>query len=1068
MNYKKIIVFILIITMLSSISLALEIKDSTSGVDFQLYLDADGKLYGIGGNDQGELGMGDSGETEYDELVEITTDVLLPEIGDSLIKRTIAAGADFTVIIKSDKKAYATGENYFGQLGTGDTNATNTFAAMQGDTENANIVSVSAGADYVLLLNESGEVYGAGDNGFGQIVANGEASYSTLTEVYKPEAENKKAIAIATGSRHSIILLKDGSVITLGDNEYNQKNITVPKGRKIAEIAAGGYHTLVRLDDNTVWGVGNNEEQQIAAHIGGGNILDQYRSTMTQLLDEDGKAIKVHNPNNRIRNMAAGFDFSLIITKGKDNKITVIGMGNKYRNQLGKEATTKSKNAVKIETIDTIENINAGWRHTVIMGKDKDKNKTESKGNKFYGEVGLGKPIKEQGVKTVAMGAGHSLYVKDNVLYGAGANTYGQLGLESYSSSVRKVPFNVEAVGGIKQIATGAAHSIILGFDGSVWGAGYNYSGQLGLGDNVDRKVFTKINYSFDSPVIAVAAGGDTTMILTQNGTVYAMGDNSYNQIDGTLVKSYNLPIIYSENQKVIQIGAGIRYTVILKADSFIGTRGEDVSHIDGIGPIKNIVAGPYHQLFLFADEGVATMGYEVGADGRNDHGQLGLGTTPSDEDGGEVVFPEGVEVKDMVAGYTHSLFLTNDGIYIAGNISGNTDIEANKLVPTKYADVIDAKEIATGWFGNIIKTATSIVTVGNNVYGQRGSHRGEESSGYDEEIASLSKKKIAAGNGFTMVIHSDGTLWGIGKNDKGQLGTGDNNDKSRFVKISSPVAAGNIADVKAGPDYTLILTKDGDVYGTGNNEKYGLFGDKATVTSVNRFVKLDINNVKKIFTSENIDMNIIILKNDGSLWAMGYVYGCEDLMGETSEEFTLLPSFDLEDGEYIKNILKDCEFCDVIIGGKDGDRLGGWSSGLYSVDNDYVGLSLTSPNDSPFWVHLENNKVYMRTTSDNMGEYSVESNGEVHMVTTEGTNELQNDSATNIGTKFTEDIESVSAASTHIVLLTKSGQLYAMGSNENGLLGNETLNERGITETKVFVPTYIQSIAPTVGGVVK
>ena len=62
------------------------------------------------------------------------------------------------------------------------------------------------------------------------------------------------------------------------------------------------------------------------------------------------------------------------------------------------------------------------------------------------------------------MGAGHSLYVKDNILYGAGANSYGQLGIENYSSSVRKIPFNVEAVGGIKQIVTGASHSVILGF----------------------------------------------------------------------------------------------------------------------------------------------------------------------------------------------------------------------------------------------------------------------------------------------------------------------------------------------------------------------------------------------------------------------------------------------------------------------------------------------------------------------------------------------------------------------------------------------------------------------------
>ena len=42
---------------------------------FQLYLNSDGKLYGIGVNDQGELGMGTGGQQEYDELEDEYDDV---------------------------------------------------------------------------------------------------------------------------------------------------------------------------------------------------------------------------------------------------------------------------------------------------------------------------------------------------------------------------------------------------------------------------------------------------------------------------------------------------------------------------------------------------------------------------------------------------------------------------------------------------------------------------------------------------------------------------------------------------------------------------------------------------------------------------------------------------------------------------------------------------------------------------------------------------------------------------------------------------------------------------------
>ena len=46
---------------------------------------------------------------------------------------------------------------------------------------------------------------------------------------------------------------------------------------------------------------------------------------------------------------------------------------------------------------------------------------------------------------------------------------------------------------GAQAIAAGSHHSMVLKTDGSVWGTGKNYYGQLGDGTRTDRKVFKKV-----------------------------------------------------------------------------------------------------------------------------------------------------------------------------------------------------------------------------------------------------------------------------------------------------------------------------------------------------------------------------------------------------------------------------------------------------------------------------------------------------------------------------------------------------------------------------------------------
>ena len=66
-------------------------------------------------------------------------------------------------------------------------------------------------------------------------------------------------------------------------------------------------------------------------------------------------------------------------------------------------------------------------------------------------------------------------------------------------------------------------HTFILKNDGTVYCAGLNNNGQLGLGDTVNRNTFIKVDID---DVKSIYCGRYHTFILKNDGTVYSAGDN--------------------------------------------------------------------------------------------------------------------------------------------------------------------------------------------------------------------------------------------------------------------------------------------------------------------------------------------------------------------------------------------------------------------------------------------------------------------------------------------------------------------------------------------------------------
>ena len=101
---------------------------------------------------------------------------------------------------------------------------------------------------------------------------------------------------------------------------------------------------------------------------------------------------------------------------------------------------------------------------------------------------------------------------------------------------MRKVtsPVMQKAIGGAVAIAAGMSHSLVLGQDGSVWASGKNNYGQLGDGTMISRNVFVKV---ISSGVHTVAAGAWHSMLMTENDNVWATGANEHGQLgDGSQI----------------------------------------------------------------------------------------------------------------------------------------------------------------------------------------------------------------------------------------------------------------------------------------------------------------------------------------------------------------------------------------------------------------------------------------------------------------------------------------------------------------------------------------------------
>ena len=159
------------------------VQIATDYVDIGI-LTATGKVIGGGRNDSGELGCGTTGPTYATPC-----QMQLPSgaVGSAIVVtgdgQTGASDRyiDNTLVLTTDGRAYAVGDNNYGQLGTGASGAAQSTPKLMILPSGIQARSVRAGAGTSVILGSDNKVYGTGNNNYGQLGTGNTTNLSTPT-----------------------------------------------------------------------------------------------------------------------------------------------------------------------------------------------------------------------------------------------------------------------------------------------------------------------------------------------------------------------------------------------------------------------------------------------------------------------------------------------------------------------------------------------------------------------------------------------------------------------------------------------------------------------------------------------------------------------------------------------------------------------------------------------------------------------------------------------------------------------------------------------------------------------
>jgi alpha-tubulin suppressor-like RCC1 family protein len=313
-------------------------------------------------------------------------------------------------------------------------------------------------------------------------------------------------------------------------------------------------------------------------------------------------------------------------------------------------------------------------------------------------------------------------------VWSSGWNGFGQLGNGTYTSS--STPVQASSLTGVIAIANWSDYTLALKSDGTVWGFGTDYSGELGDGaTNTNRP--TRVQTSGLTNVTSITNGWIHSLAVKSNGTLWAWGRNLNGQLGDGTTWNRSTPVQVSGLTSVIAAAGGENHSLALKSDGTVWAWGDNSRgelgdgtttgrltpvQVSGLMNIVAIAAGVNYSVAV-SNDGIV---YGWGA---NNVGQLGDGSTT------DRILPTAISDTNYqwktpaptlsVASGTYSATQTvtvNDplaGVELHYTVDGNTPTQTDPPVAQGGIVTVDATETLkvvawkTGYAASNVKQAT-------------------------------------------------------------------------------------------------------------------------------------------------------------------------------------------------------------------------------------------------------------------------------------------------------------------------------------------------------------------------
>ncbi|HHX50040.1 MAG TPA: hypothetical protein GX711_01215 [Clostridia bacterium] len=645
------------------------------------------------------------------------------------------------------------------------------------------------GGNESFFVMADGSLYGCGSNGYSRFP--GQTDEYVLTPVRILD----NVVAVDSASTKNYAVTAEGDLHTWGAEVERPKKIF----ENVSSISTNMQAALIVTRNGELY------------------EIDVETDTLTKLMDN-------------VRSASAGYGFTIAVKMdgtawswGKNTRCGSLGDG-----------TTEPRYTPK-KILDNVKSVSCGSHHTIALKND---GTVWSWGKGDHGELGYGvlpnpgvddryTPIKiMEDVKYIDTGEQNSMAIKED-----GSLWIWGWGYSLYPGIIRGVPY--KAMDDVVAASADATYVLAIKSDGSLWARGSNHAGQFGNGQyryiEQPQKIMTdvkdisvSVTYSmalkndgtvwawgkikncteddsyaeyrgvstqnesdlvsltpvkvFDDAA-AIVAASTHRLVLKNDGSLWAWGDNSYGKLGDGTTKDSAKPIRIMDGIK--SIGACGNSSAALSNDNVFYSWGNTENYFENSAKppqkkAEGVIAFSCEGGYVYiADDGVIYSNRIV-----YPHSAREWQYYPEAEKdavtGEPYKLPTNtiklIAERDMIYSYTYAI--TSDGELIVAASHNDDFFGGKRYKPEKYMDGV--KDISGGLTPLIVKTDGTLFRLG-------------EDKPILNNIVRVETNNAAVTEAQTVLaLDKNGTLYAWGKNEYGQVGNGISSIYLEPVKIRS------------------------------------------------------------------------------------------------------------------------------------------------------------------------------------------------------------------------------------------------------------------------------------------